>query len=35
MVASFDAPQRRATRKCSFGDNFRRQATAAPGIPDI
>jgi hypothetical protein len=34
-IARFNSPYRRATRKCSLGYNSRRQATSAPGVPDI
>ena len=34
-IARFNSPYRRATRECSLGDDSRRQATSAPGVPDI
>jgi hypothetical protein len=35
MVTGFDAPKRRPTRKCPFGNHLRRQTAAAAGIADI
>jgi hypothetical protein len=34
-IARFNSPYRRATRKCSLCYDSRRQATSAPGVPDI
>jgi hypothetical protein len=34
-IARFNSPYRRATRKCSLGYDSRRQATPAPGVPNV
>jgi hypothetical protein len=34
-IARFNSPYRRAARKCYRGYDSRRQATPAPGVPDI